>query len=92
MHLVVTSAPTLEDREAVVVGIAAFEWTHADIEAQPLAILVRDDDSVLIAGLIGRTAVSWLFGVIEDCPPGDRRMSLYKRLDRAAIVDLGASG
>lgn len=61
-QLVVVEEPRAEDRKAVSVPLAEHNGRNGPpVDAQPLAILLRDENGAAVGGLWGRTAYDWLF-------------------------------
>lgn len=61
-HLTVTDHPAPEDIAAIGANLSAFN--DADVgsaDRVPLAVIIRDDDDALLAGINGYTAWGWLY-------------------------------
>ena len=62
IHLHIAEQPTLDDREAVLAPLRAYnERMAGPAHSEPLAILLRDEDGNSVGGLWGRSGYDWLF-------------------------------
>jgi GNAT superfamily N-acetyltransferase len=62
IRLQVADAPTLEDREAVLAPLRAYNEAMAGpARAEPVAILLRDAEDRPVGGLWGRSGYDWMF-------------------------------
>ena len=62
MKIEVTDAPSDADLHIVGTYLAAFNAGEVGpAEKKPLAVLIRDDDGAIVAGLSGYTAWGWLY-------------------------------
>jgi GNAT superfamily N-acetyltransferase len=62
MDIEVTDNPPAEDLRLVSDNLSAFNASDVGpSERRPLAVLVRDDSRVLLAGIWGHTAWGWLY-------------------------------
>jgi GNAT superfamily N-acetyltransferase len=61
LHVSFDAAPTLETRRALGDQITAFNARRVPAETERFALLARDDDAALRAGLVGAMFGGWLF-------------------------------
>jgi GNAT superfamily N-acetyltransferase len=62
IRLQIADAPTLEDREAVLAPLRAYnEAIAGPARADPVAILLRDAEDRPVGGLWGRSGYDWMF-------------------------------
>ncbi|QVW21295.1 GNAT family N-acetyltransferase [Pseudomonas hormoni] len=77
--------PTPEDREAILAPLRAYNVAQAgDGNAQPLALLVRDDQGEILGGLYGRFFYQWLFIELLSVPEQGRGQGIGSRLMQMA--------
>ena len=77
--------PTLEDREAILAPLRAYNVAQAgDGKAQPLALMVRDDQGETLGGLYGRFFYQWLFIELLSVPEQGRGQGIGSRLMQMA--------
>ena len=84
IHLHIAEQPTLDDREAVLAPLRAYnERMAGPAHSEPLAILLRDEDGNSVGGLWGRSGYDWLF--IEYLPVPEALRG--KRMGSALIAE-----
>ena len=77
--------PTQEDREAILAPLRAYNVAQAgDGKAQPLALLVRNDQGEILGGLYGRFFYQWLFIELLSVPEQGRGQGIGSRLMQMA--------
>ncbi|CAI8874629.1 Predicted N-acetyltransferase YhbS [Pseudomonas sp. IT-P12] len=77
--------PTPEDREAILAPLRAYNVAQAgDGKAEPLALLVRDDQGEILGGLYGRFFYRWLFIELLSVPEQARGDGMGSQLMRMA--------
>lgn len=85
--LAITDAPTEADRAAVLAGLdshnAVFVGEGA-FAGMPLGVLLRDATGTIVGGLIGRSALRWLFVELVHIDAALRGAGHGRRLLRAA--------
>ena len=87
MQIEVTATPSASDREAVLSGLLAFIRAETDQVPVPLAVLVRDEASIVVGGLIGRTTAAWLYVELFWLPKALRGTGLGTRVMLAAEAE-----
>jgi GNAT superfamily N-acetyltransferase len=81
IQLHVPDQPTPEDREAVLAPLRAYnEAAFGPGRAEPLAILLHNDEGQTIGGLWGRSNYDWLFVEYLALPEAVRGQRLGSRL------------
>ena len=77
--------PTDEEREAILTPLRAYNATQAGLSnAQPLALLVRDDNGEILGGLYGRFFYQWLFIELLSVPEQARGQGMGSTLMQMA--------
>ena len=77
--------PTPEDREAILAPLRAYNVAQAgDGKAQPLSLLVRNDQGEILGGLYGRFFYQWLFIELLSVPEQGRGQGIGSRLMQMA--------
>ena len=85
LRIELSHAPTPEDREAILAPLRAYNVAQAgDGHAQPLALLIRDDQGEIIGGLYGRFFYQWLFIELLSVPEQARGQGMGSQLMRMA--------
>jgi GNAT superfamily N-acetyltransferase len=92
--IVLTDAPSAEDRAAVLNGLIQYNETHAGPHGwQPLAVLVRDPATGrTLGGLSGASFHGWLFIELFWLPEDLRSGGLGTRLMRQAEAEAARRG
>jgi len=80
MQIEVTDVPSPSDREAVLSGLHSFMLAKTSEVPVRLSVLVRDESSTTIGGLIGRTSGAWLYVELFWLPETLRGTGLGTRL------------
>ncbi|MGW8461741.1 GNAT family N-acetyltransferase [Pseudomonas sp. CLCA07] len=77
--------PTNEEREAILTPLRAYNAAQAgQANAQPLALLVRDDNGEILGGLYGRFFYQWLFIELLSVPEQARGQGMGSTLMQMA--------
>jgi len=77
--------PTDEEREAILTPLRAYNAAQAGpSNAQPLALLVRDDNGEILGGLYGRFFYQWLFIELLSVPEQARGQGMGSKLMQMA--------
>jgi predicted N-acetyltransferase YhbS len=77
--------PTDEEREAILTPLRAYNAAQAGpSSAQPLALLVRDDNGEILGGLYGRFFYQWLFIELLSVPEQARGQGMGSKLMQMA--------
>lgn len=85
LRIELSQTPTPEDREAILAPLRAYNVAQAgDGQAQPLALLIRDDQSEVVGGLYGRFFYQWLFIELLSVPEQARGQGVGSTLMRMA--------
>jgi GNAT superfamily N-acetyltransferase len=93
IRLQIADAPTLEDREAVLAPLRAFNEAMAGpARADPVAILLRDAEDRPVGGLWGRSGYDWMFVEYLAVPEALRGQRLGSALIAEAERIAGARG
>jgi GNAT superfamily N-acetyltransferase len=92
--IVLTDAPSVEDRAAVLNGLIQFNEAHAGPHGwHPLAVLVRDSATGrTVGGLAGASFHGWLFIELLWLPDHLRSAGLGTRLIRQAEAEASRRG
>jgi GNAT superfamily N-acetyltransferase len=85
LRIELSQTPTPEDREAILAPLRAYNVAQAgDGQAQPLALLIRDDQGEIIGGLYGRFFYQWLFIELLSVPEQARGQGMGSTLMQMA--------
>lgn len=85
LRIEMTQQPTPEDREAILAPLRAYNLAQAgDGKSELLALLVRDDNDVILGGLYGRFFFQWLFIELLSVPDQARGQGMGSRLMKMA--------
>ncbi|MHC8406739.1 MULTISPECIES: GNAT family N-acetyltransferase [unclassified Pseudomonas] len=85
LRIEMTQEPTPEDREAILAPLRAYNLAQAgDGKSELLALLVRDDNDVILGGLYGRFFYQWLFIELLSVPDEARGQGMGSRLMKMA--------
>lgn len=85
MQLHVVDEPTAEDRAAIAAPLLAYNRQHGPAaQAQPLALLLKDDDGQAVGGLWGKTVYDWLYVELLAVPDALRGQGAGAALMQAA--------
>ncbi|MDQ3204325.1 MAG: GNAT family N-acetyltransferase [Pseudomonadota bacterium] len=85
LRIEMTQEPTPEDREAILAPLRAYNLAQAgDGKSESLALLVRDDNDVILGGLYGRFFFQWLFIELLSVPDQARGQGMGSRLMKMA--------
>ncbi|HUA56830.1 MAG TPA: GNAT family N-acetyltransferase [Candidatus Sulfotelmatobacter sp.] len=92
--IVLTDAPSLDDRTTVLKGLVAFNEAHAGpSDWRALAVLARDPATGrTLGGLCGGSYAGWLFVELLWLPETLRRGGIGTRLMRAAEAEAARRG
>ncbi len=91
--LELTATPSPDDLALIGNELTAFN--HADVglaDRRALAVLIRDEDSVVIGGLSGYTAWGWLFTQLLFVPESQRGKGVAGRLLATAEQEAAERG
>ncbi len=85
LRIEMTQEPTPEDREAILAPLRAYNLAQAgDGKSESLALLVRDDNDVILGGLYGRFFYQWLFIELLSVPDEARGQGMGSQLMKMA--------
>jgi GNAT superfamily N-acetyltransferase len=80
----VPEAPTLEEREAVLAPLAAFNTENGyPADTRSVAVLLKDAAGTIVGGLWGRTGYGWMFVEFLAVPDSLRGRGIGARLMEA---------
>lgn len=85
LRIEMTQEPSPEDREAILAPLRAYNFAQAgDGKSELLALLVRDDNDVILGGLYGRFFFQWLFIELLSVPDEARGQGMGSQLMKMA--------
>ena len=93
IDLIVTDAPALADREAIIDGLNRYNRDETGgADAQPLAVLIRSESGATTGGLLGRTWLGWLYVELLYVPDGLRGSGVGRDLMGRAEAEARGRG
>ena len=93
IDLIVTDAPALADREAIIDGLNRYNRDETGgADAQPLAVLIRSESGATTGGLLGRTWLGWLYVELLYVPDGLRGIGVGRDLMGRAEAEARGRG